>query len=176
MLEQLVGIAKDCLRSLLAERRRTARARLRWHVDRHRPSLRGEWEARGVLLLRQWLSPEQLAQYDARSYFEVTGCDSGKRYRISHGTAMNIREARRRRPCAGWLVLCTQRLSRCRRCHAGAKNCARDRRAWSAGGGEQILCAVKFRRNVTTKLNVFDVGKFARPRNPHQSETTSRLA
>jgi hypothetical protein len=29
MLEQLVGIAKDCLRSLLAERRRTARARLR---------------------------------------------------------------------------------------------------------------------------------------------------
>ena len=92
MLEQLVGIAKACIRSLLAERRRTARARLRWHVDRHRPSLRGEWEARGVLLLRQWLSPEQLAQYDARSYFEVTGCDSGKRYRISHGTAMNIRE------------------------------------------------------------------------------------
>jgi hypothetical protein len=44
------------------------------------------------LLLRQWLSPEQLAQYDARSYFEVTGCDSGKRYRISHGTSMNIRE------------------------------------------------------------------------------------
>jgi len=30
------------------------------------------------------------AQYDANSYFEVTGCHSGKRYRICHGTSMNI--------------------------------------------------------------------------------------
>jgi hypothetical protein len=42
--------------------------------------------------LREWLSPEQLAQYDANSYFDVTGCHSGKRYRICHGTAMNVYE------------------------------------------------------------------------------------
>jgi len=59
------------------------------------PSFRygyGESEARGLELLKEWLSPEQFAQYDAKSYFEVTGCHSGKRYRISHGTSMNIYE------------------------------------------------------------------------------------
>ena len=39
-------------------------------------------EARGVDLLREWLSPEQRAQFDAKRYFDVIGCDSGKRYRI----------------------------------------------------------------------------------------------
>ena len=43
-------------------------------------------------LLREWLSPEQLAQYDRFGYFDVTGCDSGKRYRIRHGTGTNIYE------------------------------------------------------------------------------------
>src|SRR5258705_9651126 len=54
----------------------------------------GYWEreARGLQLLKEWLSPEQFAQYDAKSYFEVTGCHSGKRYRISHGISMNIYE------------------------------------------------------------------------------------
>jgi hypothetical protein len=52
----------------------------------------GEREARGLELLKEWLSPEQFAQYDAKGYFEVTGCHSGKRYRISHGAAMNIHE------------------------------------------------------------------------------------
>ena len=49
-------------------------------------------EARGVRLLREWLSPEQLAQYERKGYFDVTGCDSGRRFRIRHGTAMNIYE------------------------------------------------------------------------------------
>jgi hypothetical protein len=35
--------------------------------------------------LREWLSQEQLAQYDAHRYFEVIGCHTGKRYRILHG-------------------------------------------------------------------------------------------
>ena len=39
-------------------------------------------ELRGLKLLREWLSQEQLAQYDAHRYFEVIGCHSGKRYRI----------------------------------------------------------------------------------------------
>jgi hypothetical protein len=49
-------------------------------------------EARGLELLRQWLSRDQLAQFDATGYFDVTGCDSGRRYRIRHGTGMNIYE------------------------------------------------------------------------------------
>jgi hypothetical protein len=49
-------------------------------------------EARGLRLLRSWLSPEQRAQFDARRYFEVIGCDSGKRYRIHHGVVTNVHE------------------------------------------------------------------------------------
>lgn len=63
----------------------------------------GEREARGIKLLREWLSSEQFAQYEARSYFEVTGCHSGTRYRISHGTSMNIHELNSAgRPHVGW--------------------------------------------------------------------------
>lgn len=49
-------------------------------------------EARGRRLLRDWLSAGQRAQFDADRYFDVTGSDSGKRYRICYGTAANIRE------------------------------------------------------------------------------------
>src|ERR1700750_359309 len=59
--------------------------------------------ARGLKLLKEWLSPEQLAQYNANGFFDVIGCDSGNRYRIHHGAAMNIVEiddAGRAR--AGW--------------------------------------------------------------------------
>ena len=49
-------------------------------------------EARGVRLLRDWLSPEQRAQFDAKRYFDVIGCDSGKRYRIHYGSAANVHD------------------------------------------------------------------------------------
>jgi hypothetical protein len=49
-------------------------------------------EARGLRLLRDWLSPEQRAQFDAARYFDVVGCDSGNRYRIYYGTAANVHE------------------------------------------------------------------------------------
>ncbi|MDN3276571.1 hypothetical protein QWJ07_20080 [Frankia sp. RB7] len=49
-------------------------------------------EARGRRLLRDWLSAGQRDQFDADRYFDVTGSDSGKRYRICYGTAANIRE------------------------------------------------------------------------------------
>jgi hypothetical protein len=63
----------------------------------------GAIELRGRKLLREWLSSEQLAQYDAHNYFEVTGCYTGKRYRINHGTGMNIYELDRAgRPQVGW--------------------------------------------------------------------------
>jgi len=41
-------------------------------------------------LLKEWLSLEQLAQYETHRYFDVIGRQSGKRYRIRYGTGMNI--------------------------------------------------------------------------------------
>ena len=49
-------------------------------------------EARGLRLLREWLSPCQREQFDAQGHFDVIGCDSGKKYRIHCGTAMNVHE------------------------------------------------------------------------------------
>jgi hypothetical protein len=115
MFRQLLRNAKERLRLFLSERGRRTRVlrdRLRRQPDRTHPSSRfvpgllygyGEREARGLELLKQWLSPEQFAQYDTKSYFEVTGCHSGKRYRISHGTSMNIHELDGAgRPRIGW--------------------------------------------------------------------------
>ncbi|WGD56528.1 hypothetical protein QA641_09700 [Bradyrhizobium sp. CB1650] len=42
-------------------------------------------EARGLRLMRGWLSPDQREQFDDSGYFDVVGCESGKRYRIYHG-------------------------------------------------------------------------------------------
>jgi hypothetical protein len=49
-------------------------------------------EARGRRLLRRWLSAEQRAQFDALGFFDVVGCNTGKRYRIHYGQSANIRE------------------------------------------------------------------------------------
>lgn len=35
-------------------------------------------EARGLRLMRDWLSPDQREQFDGSGCFEVVGCDSGK--------------------------------------------------------------------------------------------------
>jgi hypothetical protein len=60
-------------------------------------------EARGLRLMRDWLSPEQRAQFDAERYFDVIGCDSGKRYRICYGSAINVHELDGAgRPKVGW--------------------------------------------------------------------------
>jgi hypothetical protein len=104
MSRQPLRNAKERLRLFLSEcgrRARVLRDSLRRQPNRIDPSSRfvpdfcyGCWEreARGLELLKEWLSPEQLAQYNAKKYFDVTGCDSGRRYRISHGTSMNIHE------------------------------------------------------------------------------------
>ncbi len=113
MFRQLLRNAKQRLRRFLSEcgrRARVLRDSLRRQPDRIDAPYRffpgygyGEREARGLELLKKWLSPEQFAQYGATSYFEVTGCHSGKRYRISHGTAMNIHELDGAgRPSVGW--------------------------------------------------------------------------
>lgn len=42
--------------------------------------------------MREWLSPEQRAQLNAKRYFDVISCDSGKRYRIYYGAPTNVHE------------------------------------------------------------------------------------
>ena len=74
-------------RELLTHSARRAKALSDWFREPGRAR-----DARGIRLLREWLSPEQLAQYDRFGYFDVTGCDSGKRYRIRYGTGTNIYE------------------------------------------------------------------------------------
>lgn len=92
-----MSIADDQLRQLLAACARWARAGWDWY---RRPSTS---ELRGRKLLREWLSAEQLAQYDAHNYFEVIGCHSGKRYRIRHGMRTNVYELDDAgRPATGW--------------------------------------------------------------------------
>ena len=60
-------------------------------------------EDRGLTLLRDWLSPSQREQFDTKGHFDVIGCDSGTRYRIYHGTAMNVNEIDEAgRPKMGW--------------------------------------------------------------------------
>lgn len=51
-----------------------------------------EAQERGLQLLKDSLTPEQLAQYEENNWFEVTGSDTGKRYRIKHGRQMNIKQ------------------------------------------------------------------------------------
>ncbi|MBR0934156.1 hypothetical protein JQ586_12335 [Bradyrhizobium jicamae] len=49
-------------------------------------------ETRGLRLLRAWLSAEQRSQFDSDRCFEVTGCDTGRRYRIHYGVATNVHQ------------------------------------------------------------------------------------
>jgi hypothetical protein len=66
-------------------------------AERWRSQARRQAEEKGFALLRAWLTPEQVTQWDARSEFEVIGCDTGTRYRITQGTAMNVQQL----DCAG---------------------------------------------------------------------------
>jgi hypothetical protein len=60
---------------------------VRWRIRVRRPA-----ERRGIELMRSWLTPEQAEQWNTRGNFEVVGCNTGRRYRITRGTAMNIHE------------------------------------------------------------------------------------
>jgi hypothetical protein len=63
-------------------------------------------EIRGIRLLRSWLSPAQLAQFDAFGYFDVIGGQSGRIYRVKFGICANILElADDGRPKFGWCVV-----------------------------------------------------------------------
>jgi hypothetical protein len=107
MLETLLPNVVRRIRQFLADssrRRQLMRARYRELGCTER-------EVRGLRLLREWLSAEQLAQFNKYGYFEVTGCQSGKRYRIRYGTATNIHELDQYgRPKVGWCFVPNQPL------------------------------------------------------------------
>jgi hypothetical protein len=98
-------VAISQLRRLLAAYSYLARAFCDWYQRAN------ESELRGLKLLREWLSQEQLMQYDAHKYFEVIGCHTGKRYRICHGTATNVFELDGAGlPREGWCFVPNDRL------------------------------------------------------------------
>ena len=56
------------------------------------PAQRRKVEQRAYTLLKEWLSPEQLARFESHRHFEVQGSHSGKCYRIRDRRFMNIDE------------------------------------------------------------------------------------
>jgi hypothetical protein len=93
----LTSATRYLLRSLAASARKVQALR-----DRLK-TIKDLREARGIALLRQWLSPAQKTQFDASKCFDVVGCDSGRRYRISHGAGTNVHEIDDGgRPIMGW--------------------------------------------------------------------------
>jgi hypothetical protein len=57
-----------------------------------RPRARSEAEKRAMALLRSWLTPDQDKQWTTRRAFEVIGCDTGTRYRITYAAVMNVHQ------------------------------------------------------------------------------------
>jgi hypothetical protein len=57
-----------------------------------RPRARTPAEKRAMVPLRSWLAPEQERQWEARGAFEVVGCDTGRRYRITYRAVMNVHQ------------------------------------------------------------------------------------
>jgi hypothetical protein len=45
-----------------------------------------------MVLLRSWLTPDQDKQWTTRRAFEVIGCDTGTRYRITYAAVMNVHQ------------------------------------------------------------------------------------
>ncbi|EHR01130.1 hypothetical protein [Bradyrhizobium sp. WSM471] len=81
-------------------RLRSLRSLYRSFIEQNGP------EARARRLLRDWLSPDQRAQFDDEGYFEVTGSHTGRRYRIHQGTMGNVLELdEERQPKTGWCFI-----------------------------------------------------------------------
>jgi hypothetical protein len=76
----------DQVRKLITSGIRQARAFRNWYRELQCTNA----EMRAENLLKDWLSAEQLAQYEAYRYFDVIGGRSGTLYRVRYGTAMNI--------------------------------------------------------------------------------------
>jgi hypothetical protein len=61
-------------------------------TDSRRSQARKPAEERGFALLQAWLEPEQAEQWASQRAFEVLGCDTGTRYCVTSGTAMNVHQ------------------------------------------------------------------------------------
>ncbi|MCP3397797.1 MULTISPECIES: hypothetical protein [unclassified Bradyrhizobium] len=89
-------------------RLRAMRALYRSFIEENGP------EARARRLLREWLSPEQRAQFDAEGFFDVTGSHTGRRYRIHPGTMSNVWELdEKMEPKTGWCFVPERPLGTC---------------------------------------------------------------
>jgi hypothetical protein len=86
--EDLLRLFHDRFRPILTKGLRRAQGMRDWY----REAGCTQTEARASKLMKEWLSPQQLAQFNAHRYFDVIGCHSGKSYRIRYGTATNIYE------------------------------------------------------------------------------------
>jgi hypothetical protein len=63
-------------------------------------------KSKAKALLKEWLSPEQLVQYEQNQWFEVVGSMTGKRYRIQEGQQQNVYELDAKgRPLRGWCFM-----------------------------------------------------------------------
>jgi hypothetical protein len=81
-----MSIFRQALRELLRSITANEPSGAPGHISRR------EAETRGNQLLMDNLSQEQRAQYVKGGYIEVIGGDTGKRYRIRHGSQMNVEE------------------------------------------------------------------------------------
>lgn len=61
-------------------------------LTRWRLQPRSVAERKAMTLLRSWLTPEQDKQWAARREFDVVGCDTGARYRITYRAMMNVHQ------------------------------------------------------------------------------------
>jgi hypothetical protein len=66
-------------------------------------------ETKSRILLREWLTPEQLGQYARNGCFEVVGSKTGKRYLIQEGQQQNVFELEP--PFRGWCFAPTGSLA-----------------------------------------------------------------
>jgi hypothetical protein len=57
-----------------------------------RPRPRTQADERAMVLLQSWLTPEQDKQWAMRGEFEVIGCNTGARYRITNRAVMNVHQ------------------------------------------------------------------------------------
>ena len=60
-----------------------------------RPASQVHPAIKAMNILKEWLSPQQLAQYEQYCYFDVTGSHTKRWYRIYTGGSYNVREITR---------------------------------------------------------------------------------
>lgn len=100
----------DRFRRIAAVAAGWARALRNWYLEAGYT----QEEIRGINLLKQWLSPEQLAQYESHRYFDVVGRQSGKHYRIRYGYRDEYTRDGLAREGSSRLVFCSSRDVSCR--------------------------------------------------------------